>query len=58
MCAACLCVPSDLDQGLRRVGSRLYVAQGNPLEQIPLLVQRLGINRLTFEADTEPYAKK
>jgi cryptochrome len=41
---------------LRLIGSRLYVIQGKPEEQIPLLVARWGVELLTFEKDTEPYA--
>ena len=43
---------------LRKIGSRLYVIQGKPEEQIPLLVTKWGIDLLTFEKDTEPYAIK
>jgi cryptochrome len=41
---------------LRLIGSRLYVIQGKPEEQIPLLVAKWGVELLTFEKDTEPYA--
>lgn len=41
---------------LRSVGSRLYVVQGKPEEQIPLLVAKWGVELLTYEMDTEPYA--
>ena len=48
---------TDLDAGLRRCGSRLYVARGTPDEQLPLLVARWGAQLLTFEQDTEPFAR-
>ena len=38
------------------MGSRLYVVHGKPEEQIPLLVAKWGVDLLTFEMDTEPYA--
>ena len=41
---------------LRLIGSRLYVIQGKPEEQIPLLITKWGVELVTFEKDTEPYA--
>jgi cryptochrome len=49
---------SDLDTQLRALGSRLYVARGTPLERLPALFKEWGATRLTFESDTEPYARK
>lgn len=48
---------SDLDSQLRKAGSRLYVAKGDPLEVMPELWSRFGITDLCFEADEtgEPY---
>ena len=48
----------DLDRNLRSVGSRLFVIRGRPEEQIPILVKKWNVNLLTFESDSEPYAKK
>eukprot|EP00038_Savillea_parva_P020948 m.32916 g.32916 ORF g.32916 m.32916 type:complete len:542 (+) comp4946_c0_seq1:304-1929(+) len=48
---------SDLDASLRRVGSMLYIARGKPDEVLPKLYKQWDIHTLTFEADTEPYAK-
>jgi cryptochrome len=48
---------SDLDKQLRALSSRLYVVQGKPHEVLPRLFREWGITRLTFEVDTEPYAK-
>jgi len=47
---------ADLDQSLRAVGSRLYVARGRPEEQLPALVARWKVGLVTYEQDTEPYA--
>ena len=41
---------------LRSLGSRLYVVQGKPEEQIPFLITKWGVDLLTYEMDTEPYA--
>jgi cryptochrome len=49
---------SDLDSSLRSIGSRLYVVRGKPEEQLPILIDRWNVQLLTFERDTEPYAKK
>ena len=46
----------SFDNSLRSIGSRLYVAQGKPEEQLPILIEKWGIKLLTFEKDTEPYA--
>ena len=46
----------DLDCSLRKLGTRLYVVKGNPLEQIQRLCKKWDVKHLTFEADTEPYA--
>ena len=47
---------ADLDRTLRAAGTRLFVARGEPRDVLPELVERWGIKRLCFEADTEPYA--
>lgn len=49
---------ADLDASLRRLGSRLHVARGKPGDVIPRLLKRWGTSLLTFEADSEPYAKR
>eukprot|EP00624_Nannochloropsis_granulata_P004169 evm.model.NODE_30997_length_5230_cov_21.084322.2 len=48
----------DLDDNLRKLGSRLYVVQGQPVEALPRLFARWGVTKLTFESDIEPYAKQ
>jgi cryptochrome len=49
---------SDLDTNLRAIGSRLYVVKGRPEEQLPMLTTLWNVELLTFESDTEPYARK
>jgi len=48
----------DLDASLSKLGSRLFVARGSPEAVIPDLIDRWKINRLTYEFDSEPYAKE
>lgn len=50
----------DLDTSLRKLGSRLYVASGDPVSVLPELWTKFGITHLTFEEDEtgEPYALK
>lgn len=47
----------DLDNNLRSIGSRLFVLRGKPDEQIPLCIQRWNAGYITFEQDTELYAR-
>ena len=51
---------SDLDQSLQSLGSRLYVANGDPVEVLPKLWKDWNVTHLTWEADEtgEPYAKQ
>ena len=48
----------DLDQNLKKVGSRLYVASGDPAVVLPELWKEFDITHLTYEEDEteEPYA--
>jgi len=50
----------DLDGSLRKGGSRLHVAKGDPVEILPKLCAKWGVTELTFEEDEtgEPYAKQ
>ena len=48
----------DLDSSLTKLGSRLFVVRGKPEVVLPELIDRWKINRLTFEYDSEPYAKE
>ena len=46
-----------LDEGLRARGNRLYVLRGRPEEALPAAWSQWGVRHLTFEEDTEPYAR-
>ena len=48
----------DLDIQLRERGSRLFVLRGKPEIVIPETAMRWGAQLVTFESDTEPYAKR
>eukprot|EP01035_Chromulina_nebulosa_P017095 gene17095-22608_t len=48
----------DLDTNLRLLGSRLYVIRGKPEDQLPVLFDKWNINLLTYEKDSEPYARR
>ncbi|XP_020590382.1 (6-4)DNA photolyase [Phalaenopsis equestris] len=47
----------DLDSGLRRLGSRLLVLKGEPVQVMARLLKDWKIGKLYFEFDTEPYAQ-
>lgn len=47
----------DLDNSFRELGSRLFVIQGSPAEVFSRLFKDWEISQLTFEMDTEPYAR-
>ncbi|KAL3918704.1 MAG: hypothetical protein SGILL_004109 [Bacillariaceae sp.] len=49
---------NDLDSNLRKLGSRLYVLEGDPTEVLPEKFDTWGITHLSFEEDEtgEPYA--
>eukprot|EP00638_Chattonella_subsalsa_P000746 CAMPEP_0117762888 /NCGR_PEP_ID=MMETSP0947-20121206/18262_1 /TAXON_ID=44440 /ORGANISM="Chattonella subsalsa, Strain CCMP2191" /LENGTH=540 /DNA_ID=CAMNT_0005584393 /DNA_START=199 /DNA_END=1821 /DNA_ORIENTATION=- len=49
---------TDLDNQLRGKGSRLFVLRGEPVPTLERLIQEWGVTKLTFEMDTEPYAKR
>ena len=48
----------DLDESLKRCGSRLYVATGDPVEVLPEMWKKFGVTIMTHESDEtgEPYA--
>ena len=48
----------DLDNRLRGLGSRLYVVRGSPEEQLETLLKKWKAVAVTWEEDTEPYARK
>lgn len=45
---------NDLDNSLKTLGSRLFVIQGKPEEELPQLFKKWKISQLTFEFDHEP----
>jgi cryptochrome len=45
----------DLDNSLKKFGTRLYIVQGHPIDVFPRLIKEWDITRLTFEYDSEPY---
>lgn len=47
----------EIDQNLRQRGSRLVVLQGDPVEEIPRLAQKLSVQALYTHNDYEPKAK-
>ncbi|XP_055925204.1 cryptochrome-1-like isoform X1 [Argiope bruennichi] len=47
----------DLDESLKQFNSRLFVIRGKPTEVLRDAVGRWHIKYLTFESDTEPYAR-
>jgi cryptochrome len=49
----------DLDRNLKNINEKsgLLVIRGNPVEVLPALWKQWKIDILTFEIDTEPYAK-
>uniref|UniRef100_A0A8D0G0U5 Photolyase/cryptochrome alpha/beta domain-containing protein n=1 Tax=Sphenodon punctatus TaxID=8508 RepID=A0A8D0G0U5_SPHPU len=48
----------DLDESLKKLNSRLFVVRGHPAEVFPALFKKWKVTRLTFEIDTEPYARQ
>jgi cryptochrome len=46
----------NLDNNLKRNGSRLFVIQGRPLEKLQIIFKDWNITRLSFESDPEPHA--
>jgi cryptochrome len=48
----------NLDDSLKKLGLRLYVLKGNPLEVFERIFKSWKVRKLTFETDIEPYAKE
>lgn len=48
----------DLDETLQKLNSRLFVIRGRPVEVFPCLFKDWKVTQLTFEVDTEPYARQ
>lgn len=49
---------NDLDSSLKKIGSRLFLIKGKPLESFQKIFKEWNVKLLTFEADIEPYAKE
>lgn len=49
---------AELEESLRRLGSTLIVRRGDPVDEIPRLVESLDIDAVFFNRDYEPYAKR
>ncbi|XP_071454618.1 cryptochrome-2 [Hetaerina americana] len=49
---------ANLDENLRKMGSRLYVLKGKPEEVLPIAFRVWNVKLLTFELDIEPYARE
>ncbi len=47
----------DLNTQLVALGTRLYVLQGKPMEVLPKAISKWAVTTLTYENDSEPYAK-
>merc|ERR1711865_81394 len=47
----------DLNRQLEQLGGQLYVLRGDPLVVLPQQLADWGVTKLTWEADTEPYAQ-
>lgn len=47
---------AEVDSELRRSGSRLLVAHGDPVVEIPRIATMLGVERVVTNRDWEPYA--
>ncbi|XP_037792441.1 cryptochrome-2-like [Penaeus monodon] len=47
----------DLDTSLKQLGSRLFVVRGKPEEVFPKLFKEWNVEKMTWEVDTEPYAR-
>ncbi|KAG8233196.1 6-4 photolyase, partial [Ladona fulva] len=48
----------NLDENLRKIGSRLYVLRGKPEDVLPEAFKAWKVKAITFETDTEPYARE
>ena len=48
----------NLDSNLKKRGSRLFVARGDPAEVLSFIIKHFKVDLLTFEVDDEPHAKR
>jgi deoxyribodipyrimidine photo-lyase len=49
---------SELDEGLRARGSRLYVRRGDPAHELARLAEEVGADALHVTADVGPFARR
>lgn len=49
---------AEMDEKLRRIGSRLVVLDGDPAEEIPKLAKQTGAEAVFTARDYEPYARQ
>lgn len=49
---------NDLDARLRKLGSRLFIVRGQPIDVFPKLIKKWSISRVTFEYDGEPFPRR
>jgi deoxyribodipyrimidine photo-lyase len=49
---------AELDEGLRRRGSRLFVRHGHPAAELAALARDTGASSLHFTADVGPFARR
>lgn len=48
----------DLSQGYQRIGGRLILRHGDPLQILPQLVRAAGATQVIWNQDVEPYAQE
>ncbi len=48
----------SLGADLEKRGLRLHVARGAPVDVVPSLASKLGVDRVTWSEDTTPYARR
>ena len=48
----------DINSRLQKMGSRLFVIRGKPEEVFPKIIKDWKVKHLSYEFDTEPYAKQ
>ena len=49
---------TELRQRWRQAGSRLLILEGDPVEVLPKLAERIGTNSVMWNRDVEPYARE
>ncbi len=49
---------TDIENQLNKFGSTLWISYGDPITEIPKLIKKYKIDRLYYNHDYDPYAKK